>query len=106
PVLKYVKGFAHITGGGLLENTPRILPEGLAAHFDRSTWEIPPLFRLIQHAGEVPEMDMFRTFNMGLGAVLAVAAEHVATLRQSLPEARVVGEVVASAAGTPRVIIS
>jgi phosphoribosylformylglycinamidine cyclo-ligase len=93
PVLDRVKGFAHITGGGLVDNVPRILPDGLAARFDRSTWEVPPLFRLIQRTGEVPEAEMFRVFNMGLGAVLAVAPDDVDGLLGELPEARIVGAV-------------
>ncbi len=94
PVLDRVKGFAHITGGGLIDNTPRILPPGVAARFDRARWQVPPLFRLIQRAGEVPDLEMFRTFNMGLGAVLAVAAEHVSGVLAQLPDGLVVGEIV------------
>lgn len=99
PVLDRVKGFAHITGGGLVDNVPRILPAGTAARFHREAWEVPPLFRLIQHAGEVPEAEMFRVFNMGLGAVLAVAPEDVGGVLRDLPDARIVGEVVEQHAG-------
>ncbi len=64
------KAAAHITGGGLLDNVPRALPEGLAAEFDRRAWEVPPVFRLIQRRGRVGEDEMLGTFNMGLGMVL------------------------------------
>jgi phosphoribosylformylglycinamidine cyclo-ligase len=70
-----VKGMAHITGGGITDNLPRILPEGVHAVIDRSTWKAPPLFAWLQRAGKVPVEDMFRTFNMGVGLVVACAAE-------------------------------
>jgi phosphoribosylformylglycinamidine cyclo-ligase len=67
------KAAAHITGGGLYDNVPRVLPEGLAAEIDRSAWEVPPLFRLIAERGRVAEEEMYRTFNMGLGMILVCA---------------------------------
>lgn len=70
-----VKGGAHITGGGLIENVPRMLPEGCLAQLDKSSWEVPAIFRWIEEAGQVSEEDMFRTFNMGVGMVIAVPAE-------------------------------
>ncbi len=68
----WVHGIAHITGGGLIENIPRILPEGTAVQLYRDRWPVPPIFSLIQSLGEVPEDDMFRTFNMGIGMVVIV----------------------------------
>jgi phosphoribosylformylglycinamidine cyclo-ligase len=65
-----VRGMAHITGGGLLENVPRILPEGLGAVVDPSTWTPQPIFSLMQRLGNVDSPEMFRTFNMGVGLVL------------------------------------
>lgn len=65
-----VKGMAHITGGGLLENVPRILPEGLGAVIDLSTWTPQPIFALMQRLGNVDQSEMYRTFNMGVGLVL------------------------------------
>lgn len=65
-----IKGMAHITGGGLLENVPRILPEGLGVVIDRSTWTPQPIFALMQRLGHVNDAEMFRTFNMGVGLVL------------------------------------
>ncbi len=67
-----LKGVAHITGGGLLENPPRILPQGLAMELDPSRWEIPPIFPFLQERGEIPEREMFRTFNMGIGMIIVV----------------------------------
>lgn len=69
-------GFAHITGGGLEGNTGRIMPEGLRAAFDWDSWRRPAIFELIQEVGEVPEEDMRRTFNLGVGLVVAVPEEN------------------------------
>ena len=66
---------AHITGGGLLENLPRILPEGMQVRIGRSSWEVPSLFRVLQREGGVAEREMFRVFNMGIGMVAVVAAD-------------------------------
>jgi phosphoribosylformylglycinamidine cyclo-ligase len=63
---------AHITGGGLPENLPRCLPEGMTVDVNRRSWEIPPIFQWIAEMGEVPEEAMFNTFNMGVGFVLLV----------------------------------
>lgn len=89
------RGIAHITGGGLEGNVPRIFPEGLGALIDCSTWHVPALFRLIQERGGVSEDEMFHAFNMGVGEVLIVSAEDVPAVRSKLPEAWVIGEVVA-----------
>jgi phosphoribosylformylglycinamidine cyclo-ligase len=70
---RLVKGMAHITGGGITENLPRILPEGCAAEIDRTSWDVPQLFRYIEARGGVPNEDMFRTFNMGIGLIIACA---------------------------------
>lgn len=65
-----IKGIAHITGGGLVENIPRVLPENCRVVISKNSWKTPPIFQLIQQYGNVPEEDMFRTFNMGIGLVL------------------------------------
>jgi phosphoribosylformylglycinamidine cyclo-ligase len=65
-----VKGMAHITGGGITDNLPRILPEGCGAVIDRNAWEVPSLFRWLQRQGSVPDDDMLRTFNMGIGLIV------------------------------------
>jgi phosphoribosylformylglycinamidine cyclo-ligase len=70
---QYLRGLAHITGGGITENLPRVLPEGCAAEIDRRSWSVPPIFRLLQQHGRVSDDEMFRTFNMGIGMILACA---------------------------------
>ncbi|MFO7156071.1 MAG: phosphoribosylformylglycinamidine cyclo-ligase [Pseudomonadota bacterium] len=70
-----IRAMAHVTGGGLPGNVPRTLPEGVRAVIDRSTWEVPAIFRRIQEGGNVPDEEMLRTFNMGVGFTLVVPAE-------------------------------
>jgi phosphoribosylformylglycinamidine cyclo-ligase len=69
-----VKGLAHITGGGLVDNVPRVLPEGTVARLDAAAWQLPPVFRWLSEAGGVPVHDMSRTFNCGIGMVLVCTA--------------------------------
>jgi len=69
-----IKAMAHLTGGGFVDNIPRVLPEGVGVAVDKSTWDVPPLFRLIGDTGGVAEEEMFRVFNMGIGFVLIVAS--------------------------------
>ena len=68
-----VKALAHLTGGGFIENVPRVLPSGLSVRLDRRSWTVPPLFRLVQERGRIAEAEMFRVFNMGIGMVVIVA---------------------------------
>ena len=89
-----IRGLAHITGGGLLDNVPRVLPSGLAVRFDPRAWVRPPIFDLIQKLGRVADHEMYRTFNVGLGMVAIVAPEEARSLLAGIPESRVVGEVV------------
>ena len=70
-----VHGVAHITGGGFIENVPRMLPEGLAARSELGSWPVPPIFDVIERAGSVDHMEMFNIFNMGIGMVVAVPAD-------------------------------
>ncbi len=70
-----VKGIAHITGGGFIENIPRILPEGLAAEIDRSSYELPPIFKALKKRAGISDGKMYNTFNMGIGMVLAVSPD-------------------------------
>jgi len=72
-----INGIAHITGGGLLENVPRVLPKGSVAIFKLDSWTMPSIFELMQEAGNVEQSEMYRTFNMGIGMVLAVAKTDV-----------------------------
>ncbi|MCP3979527.1 MAG: phosphoribosylformylglycinamidine cyclo-ligase [bacterium] len=82
-----VHALAHITGGGLTDNLPRVLPEGTSARISRASWEVPALFRFMQEKGGVDEAEMFRTFNMGIGMVLVVAPSDAAAVEKSLDEA-------------------
>jgi phosphoribosylformylglycinamidine cyclo-ligase len=70
-----LRGLAHVTGGGVIDNVPRILPTNVDARFDLSSWTVPNLFRVVQREGGVEEREMFRAFNMGIGMVAVVAAE-------------------------------
>jgi phosphoribosylformylglycinamidine cyclo-ligase len=72
-----IKGLAHITGGGFLENIPRILPEGVGVQINRGTWPVPPIFGIMQELGNVPDNEMFRTFNMGIGMIVVCAEENI-----------------------------
>ncbi len=91
-----VKGMAHITGGGLIENPPRILPERVAARIRRGSWPMPPLFQLIQREGDIDPMEMARVFNVGLGMLLFVSqGEAQKTLELMGKDAWIVGEAVA-----------
>ena len=67
-----IKGIAHITGGGLLENIPRILPDNCGVKIQKKVWPTPPVFNVMQHIGKVDENEMYRTFNMGIGLVFVV----------------------------------
>jgi phosphoribosylformylglycinamidine cyclo-ligase len=95
-----IKGMAHITGGGITDNLPRILPHGTAAQVRLSSWQAPPLFRWLQESGRVPFDDMMRTFNMGIGLVIVTAVDQSEALIGELAarggkDARVIGEIVA-----------
>jgi phosphoribosylformylglycinamidine cyclo-ligase len=92
--MPFIKGMAHITGGGLIENVPRVLPEGVSAYFESHNWTTPPIFGLIQQRGNVDRDEMFRVFNMGIGMVVICSPEHAGRITGTLPEARAVGEVV------------
>jgi phosphoribosylformylglycinamidine cyclo-ligase len=93
-----IKGMAHITGGGITDNLPRILPTGVAARVDRQAWTIPPVFRWLASTGSVPIDDMYRTFNMGIGLILvctpALADTVIDDLRSRHEQPVVIGEVI------------
>jgi len=105
PRLPLIKGLAHITGGGLVGNVPRVLPQGLAARFKAKSWPVPPIFQLIQQRGNVDRDEMYRVFNMGIGMVVISSPQNTSQLTKKLPEAKVIGEVV-KAAGKDSVIIA
>jgi phosphoribosylformylglycinamidine cyclo-ligase len=94
PVLPLVKGMAHITGGGLTGNIPRILPEGVAARIRKDSWGILPIFKLIQKEGNIEEEEMYQVFNMGIGIIVVFSPQEVARIVSILPEAKVIGEIV------------
>ncbi len=75
---KILKGAAHITGGGISDNTPRMLPKGLGAEIDLRSWTVPPLFEHLRELGNIPDEDYRRTFNLGVGMILCVGAKHAA----------------------------
>jgi phosphoribosylformylglycinamidine cyclo-ligase len=79
-----IKGIAHITGGGITDNLPRVLPPGTAARVDRASWRVPAIFRWIGESGRVPEYDLRRALNMGIGMVLVVSANLVDGVRRDL----------------------
>ncbi len=82
-----IKAFAHITGGGLPENLPRVLPDSLSARIDRNSWELPPVFAWLKEAGNVPEHDFLRTFNCGIGMVVVVEKESAQEISALLTKA-------------------
>ena len=79
-----IKGLAHITGGGLTDNIPRILPEGTAVKIQKESWNIPPLFELLRRLGNVSDKEMYRTFNMGVGMVIVCSAQDAEMIKSHL----------------------
>jgi len=79
-----IKGMAHITGGGLTENIPRVIPENLKAVIDTSNWDIPPVFGWLAEAGQLSYEDMYRTFNCGIGMAVIISGEHADKIKESL----------------------
>ncbi|RCW50764.1 MULTISPECIES: phosphoribosylformylglycinamidine cyclo-ligase [unclassified Halanaerobium] len=104
-----INGIAHITGGGLIENLPRIIPDGLKAEIKKRSWQPPKIFKLIQQAGEIEEKEMYRTFNMGIGMCLVIKSEGKDCILDQLEEmgeeACLIGEIKAGA-GDPSLEIN
>jgi phosphoribosylformylglycinamidine cyclo-ligase len=99
-----IKGMAHITGGGITDNLPRILPPGTEAVIRAGSWDVPPIFQWLERAGGVPREDMLRTFNMGVGLLLVVAPADVDRAIAALPpDVRVIGAIAASGSSDPHV---
>jgi phosphoribosylformylglycinamidine cyclo-ligase len=94
PALPLIKGIAHITGGGFMGNIPRILPERVAAHIKKHSWDILPIFKLIQKEGDIDETEMYQVFNMGIGITIVCSPQQVAKIVSILPQAKVIGEVI------------
>jgi phosphoribosylaminoimidazole (AIR) synthetase len=87
-----VKGMVHVTGGGLVENTPRVFAEGLGCVIDRATWKPQPVFEWMRKLGQIEEIEMYRTFNMGVGLVIVAAAgleQEIAGAIAAFPKLRV-----------------
>ena len=82
-----IKGLAHITGGGLTENLPRVLPAAVAAHIDLAAWQIPAVFGWLQDAGKLDDVEMLRTFNCGIGMVAVVSQSQIAAVMAALTAA-------------------
>ena len=105
-----VKGMAHITGGGLVENLPRVLPDSMKAVIARSSWKVPPLFEWLQREGNVAEAEMQRVFNCGIGMTVVVAAEHADAAVRALSGAGEtvfrIGRIEARKAAEPQVWIA
>ncbi len=98
-----IKAMAHITGGGFIENIPRVLPDGLGVKIQKGSWSVPPIFREIQERSRINEREMFRTFNMGVGMVLILGPQNARRALQMLektgPKAWVIGEVIEGTRG-------
>ncbi|ADD01875.1 phosphoribosylformylglycinamidine cyclo-ligase [Thermoanaerobacter italicus Ab9] len=98
-----IKGMAHITGGGFIDNIPRILRKSIAAKINKGSWEIPAIFNLIQRLGDIEEREMYRTFNMGIGMVVIVEPSDVDKALEKLngigEKAYIIGEIVESEGG-------
>ena len=94
PVLSTIKGLAHITGGSFEGNIPRALPEDVAAHLHKGSWDIPPIFKLIQKQGNIDEAEMYQVFNMGIGMTIMCSPQQVSKLTAALPQAKIIGETV------------
>jgi len=95
-----IKGMAHITGGGITDNLPRVLPHGTAAVVDTSAWEVPPIFQWLRRSGSIPQDDMMRTFNMGIGLIIVTSRHDAEPLIGELAArggrgAKVIGQIVA-----------
>ena len=92
-----VNGLAHITGGGIEGNLPRILPDGIGANIEKNSWEVPNVFEVLQKGGNVTDEEMYRVFNMGIGMILVVQEEHVTNVLSELErgqsDCRVIGRV-------------
>ena len=102
---KIIKGMAHITGGGLLENIPRILPDGCAVRLEKNKWSVPEIFKIIQNLGNINDQEMFHVFNMGIGMVLVVSKSDAETILSDLKSAREHGTIIGEVEKGDRVVL-
>jgi phosphoribosylformylglycinamidine cyclo-ligase len=98
-----IRSIAHLTGGGWEGNLPRALPPGLGAVIDRTSWVVPPVFRVLAQMGGVPEDDQWNTWNMGIGIVFIVAGAQADNALRALPDAIDLGRVERARPGEPRI---
>ena len=105
----HIKALAHITGGGIVENLPRVLPKGVAAEIDAGTWPLPPVFEWLMREAKLPPQEMSRTFNCGIGMIAVVDAGHVADVTKALSShgdtVREIGRVVPYSPGQPATLL-
>jgi phosphoribosylformylglycinamidine cyclo-ligase len=94
-----VHSIAHLTGGGWEGNLPRALPEGTGAWIDRQSWEVPAIFSLLARLGELDELEQFETWNMGIGLVVAIAADALGAALEAVPGSVALGKVVPHSSG-------
>ena len=98
-----VKAISHITGGGLYENVPRMMKAGLTARIQKDSFPVPPIFEIIQRSGDIPERDMYNTFNMGIGLVIAIPKDQIGhaldVLARAGEQSSIIGTVVKGDAG-------
>jgi phosphoribosylformylglycinamidine cyclo-ligase len=94
PVLKYLSGIAHITGGGFYDNIGRILPSGVSCLINKDAWSVPAIFQLIQRYGKISDEEMYRVFNMGIGIVVFVSPKYLRKVLNSLHRAQIIGRTV------------
>jgi phosphoribosylformylglycinamidine cyclo-ligase len=98
-----VTGMAHVTGGGLIDNVPRMLPEGVSAEIDPRRWEVPPIFTQLVQMGDVRQSEYHRVLNMGIGFVVAARASNAESVLAAIPESVVIGAVVPTGSDGARV---
>jgi phosphoribosylformylglycinamidine cyclo-ligase len=102
-----IKGIAHITGGGITENLPRVFPKGVRARINRKAWSVPPIFQAMSRLGQVDREEMYRVFNMGIGLILVVPANAEATVLEKAralgDQGWLIGKMVSAADGKPEV---
>jgi phosphoribosylformylglycinamidine cyclo-ligase len=104
---KALSAAAHITGGGVTDNLPRVLPKGLAAAIDTGSWQVPPLFEMLRKIGDIPEPDWRRTFNLGVGMIFVIPQKKtdaaIRALKRAGEKPWIIGEIVKQKRGRPRV---
>jgi len=100
-----IKGIAHITGGGLVENIPRVLPNGCCAEIKKESWPILPIFEILQSIGDVDENEMFRTFNMGIGMVMIVDSSEISKINEVLQTQTPVYQIGSIISGVKKLIL-